>query len=291
MHLIQYVMQVLAFGCGAIAASTTSYLDVAPHDRGRDLSADRSNALPRVLFSMTTTLHIPGKHRFVEEALETLTMYHPDSALVIGRWLLINEYSENNSNETSLILRHLKGRFPFLHIIQKTSHDQGQANSLNIILREVRSSTFSYWLHVEESWHTVRPFLHQSVAFMDNHRYIHQLQLYHAGYYTSHTHTRITEDIEVITLDSYIDLSDVNPRDWRMYSLKWPSYSLRPSLTRVDFIKDHPNLAFNANPDWFPVIFEFDFALKWQHSGGSMCAVMRDAIVRQEGHKSTYVLP
>jgi len=239
---------------------------------------------------MTTTLHIPGKHRFVEEALETLTTHHPASARAIGRWLLINEYSESNSDETSLILHQLKGRFPFLHIIQKTAHDQGQANSLNIILRELRSSTYSYWLHVEESWHTVRPFLHQSLAFMDSHPYIHQLQLYHAAYYTSHTHTQITEDIEVITLDSYIDLSKVNPRDWRMYSLKWPSYSLRPSLTRVDFIKANPTLAFNADPDWFPVVFEFDFALRWQHSGGSMCAVIHDAIIRQEGHKSTYVL-
>jgi hypothetical protein len=281
-------MQVLAFGCGIIAASTTPSLDFAPHESGRDLS--RSGILSRVLFSMTTTLHIPSKHQFVEEALETLIMHHPDSALVIGRWLLINEYSENNNDETSLILHQLKGRFPFLCIIQKTAHDQGQANSLNIILRELRSSSFSYWLHVEESWRTVRPFLRQSLDFMDGHPYLDQLQLYRAAYYTSHTHTRITEDIEVIALDSNIDLSDIDPHDWRSYSHKWPSYSLRPSLTRVDLIKANPTLTFNADPDWFPVVFEFDFALKWQHSGGSMCAVVHDAIIRQEGHKSTYVL-
>lgn len=292
MQPIHQVMQRLAllFGCGIIAAGTTPYHAFEAHGYGQNPSAEHSGVLPRVFFSMTSTLHILGKHRFVEEALSTLIVQHPDDALVIGRWLLINEYSESNRDETSLIVHQLKRKFPFLEIIQKNVHDQGQANSLNIILRELRSSIYPYWLHIEESWRTVRPFLRQSLDFMEGHPYLHQLQLYHAAYYTSHTRTRITEDVEVIAIDSHIDLSDVNPRDWRTYSLRWPSYSLRPSLTQVNFLKANPALAFNVDPDWFPVAFEFDFALKWQQLGGSMCAVMQDAIVRQEGHTSTYVL-
>ena len=248
------------------------------------------NASSRVLLSITTTLHIPGKHHFVREALSSLITHHPDHASIIGRWLLINEYSESNQDEVKLMLQHLKASFPFLEIIQKSPYDQGQPKSLNIILRELRSGDFLYWLHIEESWRTVRPFLEWSIDFLNGHRYLHQLQLYQAAYYSSHTHTRITEDVEVIALDSHIDLTGVDPRDWRAYSLKWPSYSLRPSLTQVSFIKGNPHLIFNAHPEWFPVVFEFDFSIQWQLSGGSMCAVNQEAVVRQEGHTSTYVL-
>ena len=94
----------------------------------------------------------------------------------------------------------------------------------------------------------------------------------------------------MIALDSYIDLIGVDPKEWREYSLKWPSYSLRPSLTQVSFLKGNPHLIFNTNPAWFPVAFEFDFSNQWQLSGGSMCAVIQEAVVRQEGHTSTYVL-
>jgi hypothetical protein len=247
-------------------------------------------ASPRVLFSITTTLHIPGKHLFVEEAINSLVLHHPDHASMIGRWLLINEYSECHKEEVELMLQHLKARFSFLEVIQKSAYDQGQPKSLNIILRELRSGDFPYWLHIEESWRTMRPFLEWSVDFLDDHRYLHQLQLYQAAYYTSHTHTRITEDVEVIALDSYIDLTDVDPRDWHAYSLKWPSYSLRPSLTQVSFLKANPHLTFNAEPAWFPVVFEFAFSIQWQLSGGSMCALSHAAVIRQEGHTSTYVL-
>lgn len=248
------------------------------------------NASPRVLFSITTMLHIPGKNLFVEEALNSLIAYHPDHASIIGRWLLINEYSESDQEEVKKILQDLKTRFPFLEVIQKPAHDQGQPQSLNIVLHELRSGDFPYWLHIEESWRTVQPFLHWSVDFLDDHPYLHQLQLYQAAYYTTHTHTRIMEGVEVIALDSYIDLTDVDPKEWRTYSLRWPSYSLRPSLTQVDFLKNKSHLIFNTDPTWFPVAFEFDFSIKWQLSGGSMCAVIQEVVVRQEGHTSTYVL-
>lgn len=243
-----------------------------------------------VLFSITTTLHIPEKHIFVEEALDSFVTHHPDHSFVVGRWLLINEYSDNNQEEVAVKLRHLKNKFPFLDAVQKSAQDQGQPESLNIILHELRAGNFSYWLHIEESWRTIRPFLQSSLKFLDEHLYLQQLQLYQAAYYTSHTHIQITEDIKVIALDSYIALNDVDPRDWRAYSLRWPSYSLRPSITRVNFLKASPDLTFNTDPAWFPVIFEFDFSIKWQLMGGSMCAVTRDAVVRQEGHRSTYVL-
>lgn len=257
---------------------------------GHDKCLPSKNASPRVLFSITTMLHIPGKSRFVEEALNSLIVYHPDHASIIGRWLLINEYSESNQEEVKRMLQHLKTRFPFLEIIQKSANDQGQAQSLNIILNELRSGDFPYWLHIEESWRTVQPFLHWSVAFLDDHPYLHQLQLYQAAYYTTHTHTRITEDVEVIALDSHIDLIGDDPKEWRTYSLKWPSYSLRPSLTQAGFLKGNPHLIFNTDPAWFSVAFEFDFSVQWQLSGGTMCAVIQEAVVRQEGHTSTYVL-
>jgi len=139
----------------------------------RDECQPSKNASPRVLLSITTTLHIPGKRRFVEKALNSLVFHHPDHASVIGRWLLINEYYKSDQEEVKMMLQHLKTRFPFLEVIQKPAYDQGQPQSLNIILHELRSRDFLYWLHIEESWRTVRPFLHRSLDFLDDHPYLH----------------------------------------------------------------------------------------------------------------------
>lgn len=243
-----------------------------------------------VLFSMTTTLHIPGKEEFVRTALDSFLMHHPNHRSLVKRWLVINEFSNYQSSDRSNALQRIQEQYPFINTYQKEAHEQGQARSLNILLEELRIGNYSYWLHVEESWRTVRPFLGIAVQALDDHPYLHQLQLYHADYYLNHTHTRITEDIEVIALNSHVDLMGADPRAWRTFSYSWPSYSLRPSLTRACFLKDHADLVFDTDPDRFPVIFELDFAIKWELRGGSMCALVDKAIVRQEGHRSTYTL-
>lgn len=161
---------------------------------------------------------------------------------------------------------------------------------MNIILETLRAGDFLYWLHIEESWRTVRPFLNEPVAFLNLHRYLHHLQLYNAAYYLDHTHARITENVKVVELNSHVNLRSAHCRNWQSYSHRWPSSSLRPSLTQVKFLRDHSQLAFNTSPDSFPVIFELEFAIKWQLLGGTMCALLKEAIVRQEGHQSTYTL-
>lgn len=54
----------------------------------------------------------------------------------------------------------------------------------------------------------------------------------------------------------------------RTYSIRWPSYSLCPSLTQVNFLRANPDLIFNVDPAWFPVIFEFWFLHKMATLGG-----------------------
>lgn len=243
-----------------------------------------------VLLSMTTTLHIPGKKEFVHTALDSFLMHHPNHTSLVTRWFLVNEFCEDEGSYASKALQEIKEQYPFIDTYQKDVHEQGQAQSLNIILEELRTGDYTYWLHIEESWRTTRPFLDVAIRSLDAHPYLHQLQLYHADYYLNHTHTRITEDIKVIALNSHVDLTNADSRNWRSYSYSWPSYSLRPSLTQVQFIRRHPKLVFDENPDSFPVIFELDFAIKWQRLGGSMCALLQKATVRQEGHRSTYTL-
>lgn len=252
------------------------------------ITSNRESA--RVLFSMTTTLYIPEKLGFVEAALSSFIEHHPDHFAFIGRWLLVNEFSEVQNSRAAQALQGIRRQYPFIETYQKAAHEQGQARSLNIILNELRTGNYSHWLHIEESWRTVRPFLNVAIKALDNHPHLHQLQLYHADYYLNHTHTRIDDDIKVVALNSHVNLVHANPREWRTYSYSWPSYSLRPSLTQVRFLRDHPQLLFDTNPASFPVIFELDFAIKWQLLGGSMCALVQKAILRQEGHRSTYTL-
>lgn len=245
----------------------------------------------KVLFSMTTTLHVPQKEHFVRTALESFTQHHPDQAAFIDRWLVINEYSDDvNAPTASHAIARLQQEFPHLEFYQKSAAEQGQARSLNMILDVLRAGGYRYWLHVEESWQTIRPFLGEAVQALDEHAYLQQLQLYNAPYYLNHARTRITENLEVVALDSSVDLTHASPHDWRTYNYKWPSYSLRPSLTRASFLRDHPKLTFDTHAANFPVAFEFEFAVKWHLLGGSMCALMPEAIVRQEGHQSSYTL-
>ena len=94
MQPIHQVMQclVLLLECGIVAAGTTPRLAFAPHDYGGDPSGERSGVLPRVFFPMSTTLHILGKHCYVEEALNTLIVQHRTMRLSLDDGLLINEY-------------------------------------------------------------------------------------------------------------------------------------------------------------------------------------------------------
>lgn len=235
----------------------------------------------KVLFSVTSMLHVPGKLHFVEEALRSVQRHHSvkDLALVTT-WLVINEY---NAPERC---RQLHQKFPHVTILQKGSHQQGQAHSLNIILKELRDGNYTFWVHFEESWVCVRPFLAETLEFMVAHNNVHQLQLYCANYYLNHTKQDLGSGIEMIRLNS--DVSTARPQDWSSYLYKWPLYSLRPSVTRVDFLLSEPSFLFSTDTDLWPVAFEFEFSLKWYKKGGTMCACVDAAVVRQQGHKSTY---
>lgn len=64
---------------------------------GKMLSVSASERpLAMVLFSMTTTLHIPGKESFVHTALDSFLFYHLDRNATVKRWLLINELTRSN---------------------------------------------------------------------------------------------------------------------------------------------------------------------------------------------------
>lgn len=282
-------MAFLVVGPGSLLARVWMEEEIEINGRGH-VTKPANESFSRVLLSMTTTLHLPGKEEFVERALESVLLHHPDHHDFISRWFLINEFSEDGGERALSALENISQRFPHVDIYQKRAHERGQARSLNTILDLLRSGNYDYWLHIEESWQITRPFLAEALESMDSHPYLHQLQIYHAAYYLSHTHTRITKEVEVIALNSNVDLTTADPRNWRSYSLSWPAYSLRPSLTRVAFLRDHPELVFDTDPTAFPVIFEFDFAINWTLQGGTMCALVYEAVVRQEGHRSTYTL-
>lgn len=245
--------------------------------------------MTKVLVSITTTLHIQGKERFVDEVLSSLLRYHtPKSLASVTKWLVINEFTHSSFYTTLEKCRCLHKKYPFLTIVHKNSHHQGQASSLNTVLDELREGDFDYWLHVEESWVCTRTFLDDSLEFMVSHPHIHQLQLYHSDYYLNHTKHHLRNGVDMIELGSHVDTSTVKPQDWSAFSYKWPLYSLRPSVTRVDFLTKHPSLRFSTDPHLWPVAFEFEFALKWHSLGGTMCAYTCSALTRQQGHVSTY---
>lgn len=205
-----------------------------------------------------------------------------------------------------------KKQYPQHCFYQKTSGQEGQAASLNLILTELEKSKAAFWFHMEESWFLDPTTLFDGTFNID--RFLHimktcplaQLQL-------SDIHWKdLPPDVYVDQQKQYVLQHDllVVPYPKMLQQLKaeghsmkeqsdqygglghiWPCYSLLPSLTRADTVV---KLRFPENMELWPVKFEFEFAVKWCRGIEERHlykAVFKNAqfFIRKQGHVSTYL--
>jgi len=221
-------------------------------------------------------------------AMDSLGRYHtPQTLSRIGRWVIINEYSPNPTQDW---VRRVQDRYPWMECIQKEAWQKGQAYSMNLCLSLIAGSEF--WIHWEEAWETRATFLDDAFAAMEGSD-ITQLQFtYNEGTvnWLDVDQDRQHCEERICRIDAAPETGELVKRsayDLDAAMLKgWPLYSLLPSINRV---KDYLWLGeFSQDPRLWPVKFEWDYARRWWARGNKK-AVMSDGPVYRPGkHVSTY---
>ena len=241
-----------------------------------------------VLFSITTCLHLPGKKEQTFQCLQSLFSKEP-ALHSVYRQILINEYTPNDISST---IQQLKELYPTIQIILKTADQKGQAKSINMIFDILKEDNPKYWLHWEESWTTMVPFLEDAIHVLEKNKDIKQLQIARGweglcdeGEY----YGRINKEY-VTRVRNSLGTEPIQHGKWKKHP--WPMYSLQPGLDVVDFVIKVGafDQKFNRIPEGKVDGSEFQFSHRWFCLGGVKAVLFPFRVVRQQGHVSSKVL-
>ena len=245
------------------------------------------------IFLCTTYFDCPKRNSWAmfQKGINGLLGAHSEKTLNrIDRWIVINEYSPNpKENWTEKMAQ----TYPFIEFIQKTQQDEGQAKSLNHLMTYL--SSYTYWLHWEESWYPTRPFLEDAWAAMDA-TDISQLQFTknETGATDWMNFPRTCDHKTAICRIHHTPVLDQAVQNYKTRQLQpteqevaqtWPLYSLRPSLNRVAF---YTFGKFTLDPQPYPLTSEYDFAARWYHAGGQKAVFSDGPVTRPPEYISTH---
>jgi hypothetical protein len=246
----------------------------------------------KIIFTVTTFFDFKKEDKWLVfcNSMDSILYYHPNIYLFID-FYIINEFSNEPRADWNQIINQ---KYPFINFVQKTEDFKGQGESLNLILTMIKS--YIYWIHWEEAWYITREFLFDAIKIMDNTK-LSQLQFTKEG---NHTHwiekaeqqychflpnnngyciiNYNIEDYPKINLDR-----EFTHDDWM--KVKWPLYSIRPSINRV---KDYKIGLFLINPQYWPLKFEIEFGERWMRYKNKKGIFIEGPVTRKSTHISTY---
>lgn len=235
--------------------------------------------MSEILFTSTTYLSKPNKFKQIKKALNSfLEVLDTDK---ISKFIIINEFSKDPEDNAKI--QYLQRQFPFIKIINKNESQQGQAKSLNIIIDELKSGNYKYWINWEESWQATRPFLNEAYFIMENSD-IDQLSFLKEN--SSNNQRKIGDfyykEQNKLPLDNYS-----KNKPWNKYNFKyWPLFSLRPNILTVSSVLRTGY--FNEDKKKWPITFEYEWGIDWLHNNAKRGWLENYAAERQPGHVSTY---
>jgi len=214
------------------------------------------------LFTVTTSLHLPGKESQTMKCLhELFTIERQILESKQIRCVLINEYAPDNIDRLS----NIRLRYPQITCIQKNVLNIGQAKSINMILEMLREETFEFWIHWEESWLVHAPFLTDAMTIFKEHPEISQLQIAKGWDNVPHD---VHDKVNVVSheyhkvIDERLNMKAENVL-WK--NKPWPLFSLQPGIDRVKNIINigdfYPHQ--NSVPHGKVNGSEFNFACRW----------------------------
>lgn len=231
-----------------------------------------------------------NKFEVLTQSIDSILKHHGNDELkLIDKFVIINEYSDEPINNWKKIIQ---DKYPFVEFIQKNKKQRGQVYSLNMILNMIK--TYDYWIHLEESWYCIRPFISDCIRIMSD-TDITQLQI------NMHRVKNIASWLD-ISKDRYACINDeyciIKPppdlitekeweknKGWVQYS--WPLYSLQPSINRV---KKYAEIGpMPDDPSLWPVTFEFLYGLRFIEKGNTKATLKHSAFKRDlHKHVNTY---
>lgn len=239
-----------------------------------------------MLFTITTCLHLPGKTQLTRSCLDTL--FSVETAWdVVTRFVLINEYDPDEGDHISPF----KDAYPCLECIQKPRAKTGQAHSINMIIDILRSSSYTYWLHWEESWIPQGPFIRDALRALDAYPDIAQIQIAKGW---DNVPFDVREGVHVVS-DMYHARVDADlgsaANAWKWKNKAWPLFSLQPGIDRVEYIVrvGYFDPRHNSVPHGKVNGAEFNFAHRWYLQGVRKGVLTPYRALRHAGHMTTSV--
>lgn len=266
--------------------ATHQYSEKFSDENSDEKSNDNDND-KKIVYTCTTYFDF-NDNKFFDfcRSLDTFFYYNPMSVTDVD-FIIINEYSNTKKKDWDNIIR---TKYPFIKFISKDKKDKGQARSLNMILNLIRD--YDYWIHIEEAWFCTRPFFNDVVKIMNTSNvsqlsmnwYWNRERVEWNDYYKKqifNSYVIIDEKPNTLTLEQYYK------NGYSFEGTSWSLYSLRPSISRVsDILKIGQ---FDEHPDAWPVMFEYEFGLKFKKHGLIKAYLLEPAYDRNwTKHQSTY---
>lgn len=246
----------------------------------------------KIILTITSYLDFSKEDKWLSlcNGIDSILKYHPGINAFVD-FYVINEYSSSPKEDWS---SKIKEKYSFVNFIQKTENIKGQGESLNLILDLIKP--YVYWIHWEEAWYCDREFMFDAIQIMDNTNTT-QLQFTKEG---NHTHwsekVNMTFCHRMLNNNNYCFINynindypkinidkEFSHEDWM--SVKWPLYSIRPSINRV---KDYNFGKFLINPEYWPLKFEMDFGERWMRNKYVKAIFLEGSVTRNPSHVSTY---
>jgi len=246
----------------------------------------------KIIFTVTTFFDFKKEDKWQTfcNGMDTIFKYHPSIKSFID-FCIINEYDNNPRENWEL---KLKEKYPFMKLIQKPIELKGQGKSLNLVLDLIEP--YEYWIHWEEAWFATRSFLFDAIKIM-NDTNITQLQFTKEGDWTHWQDKIVIENCYLTPNNNPYCVIDYNVDDYPLpdldvefshetwMSIKWPLYSIRPSINRVS---DYTFGKFSENPKYWPLKFEMEFGNRWMKRGCVKAIFTDGPVTRKSSHVSTY---
>ena len=241
----------------------------------------------RTLLTFSSCMSVGRRRDQLLAAISSLFARHgPEERSLLGERLVVNEFDAGRQEDFAPLVRQLD---PAIQFIQKTEADRGQARTLNMILD--RLQWYDLWIHWEETWMCVRPFIGEAVEIMQQHPELTQLQVAHKPEPSWTQDRRIAKTTaggaryEQILIGKDAErMLAVDALDWAQ--VDWPLFSLMPGVNRAQFCRRVGR--FGENARLWPVSFEFEYARRWIQRGGVKGVSVPHAAERQPGYVSTY---
>lgn len=236
--------------------------------------------LPSCIITMTTFMGFEDRFQNVSKVLDPLVKTGQE--LVV-----INEWSQDASHYVEFMKKH----YPQVTFLQKSKEDQGQARSLNLLIRNhLLHSSKKYWIHWEDTWVCTRSFYPEIVQMMETYPQVTQLQL--TGDWKDFPRQ---QDLGCIRILLPLQHPQENNQTQTIYEMKtmdiseWPLFSLRPSINRLSFFQRHAkDFYFLEDPYLWPLRFEWEFGRIFLRNQGIKAITQKPYTQRLDGHKSTY---